>query len=61
MLKNNGPRILLPADNPHEALERLDVYQRKYGVLDLQVESIDMRVNGRLSLRPLLKGQGKRA
>lgn len=51
VLKEGGARILLPAENPQEALARLDVYEREHGVLGLDLARIDMRVGGRLTLQ----------
>ncbi len=48
----NGTRILLPEQRPASALQRLDRYQKQYGLLDLNLQHIDMRVGGRLMLKP---------
>ena len=66
VLKDTGVRVLLPADNPKQALARLDKYQAENGVLDLELARIDMRVDGRLVLQPASTEikkpkQGKRA
>jgi len=50
----NGMRILLPEQNPDAALHRLGTYNQQHDILDLDLQHIDMRVKGRLTLR--LKG-----
>ena len=61
ILKDGGPRIMLPAANPEEALTRLDGYIKTHGLLGLDLERIDMRVEGRLTLRPRAKDTDRRA
>jgi len=61
VLKDDGPRIMLPANNPSAALDRLDGYIETYGLLGIDLERIDMRVDGRLTLRPRGKGIKRRA
>jgi len=61
ILKDGGPRILLPVNNPGESLSKLDDYVEKHGLLTLDLERIDMRVEGRLTLRPRTKGTDRRA
>lgn len=61
VLKDNGPRILLPASDLQGALRRLGAYHAKHGVLDLPLEHIDMRVKGRLTLRPISQSAQTRA
>ena len=51
-----GVRIMLPEGSPMDALKRLEKYNHEHGVLGLDVERIDMRVEGRLSLTPRPKG-----
>ncbi|MBL4869794.1 MAG: FtsQ-type POTRA domain-containing protein [Robiginitomaculum sp.] len=53
VLKDTGLRILLPTNNLEDALNRLGQYHEKYGVLDLELDCIDLRVDGRLILRPV--------
>ncbi len=52
----DGVRIMLPETKPMDALKRLENYNREHGILGLNVERIDMRVEGRLSLTPGPKG-----
>jgi len=52
VILSNGKRILLPEKNPQAALQRFDTYNQKHGLLGLDLYSIDMRVKGRLTLRP---------
>ena len=54
-------RVLLPADHPEEALGRLAKYDTEHGLLGLDVERIDMRVEGRLMLKPHVRVRGRRA
>jgi len=54
-------RVLLPADQPAEALGRLAKYDEEHGLLNLDVERIDMRVEGRLMLKPHVRVRGRRA
>ena len=53
VLKDTGLRILLPAHNFENTLLQLAQYHEKYGVLDLALDRIDLRVDGRLVLRPV--------
>ena len=48
----DGMRILLPEKNPAAALQRFDTYNREHDLLGLDLKRIDMRVKGRLTLRP---------
>ena len=48
----DGMRILLPEQNPAAALQRFDTYNREHDLLGLDLKRIDMRVKGRLTLRP---------
>ncbi|NNC36797.1 MAG: FtsQ-type POTRA domain-containing protein [Hyphomonadaceae bacterium] len=57
----DGTRILLPEDRPHEALARLVTYDQEHGLLNLDIERIDMRVEGRLMLKPHGQERGRRA
>ena len=59
VLKNDGLRILLPADNPERALALLVKYNAKHGMLRLDLESIDLRIKGRLALRPAVESRVK--
>lgn len=56
-----GTRILLPADQPEEALARLANYDQEKDLLNLDIERIDMRVEGRLMLKPHELERGRRA
>jgi cell division protein FtsQ len=50
-LKDNGPRLKLPETNMEAALRRIEEMQRTHHVLDLDLESIDLRIEGRAILR----------
>jgi len=56
---NDGLRILLPEQNPVAALHRFNTYNQQYGLLNLNLQRVDMRVKGRLTLKP--KDANKRA
>ncbi len=49
---SGGLRILLPEQNPVAALHRFNTYNQKYNLLDLDLQRVDMRVKGRLTLKP---------
>ncbi len=59
ILKDRTLRVLLPENNLGQALANLQEYHGKHGVLDLDLERIDMRVEGRLYLRPIAFAQKK--
>ena len=66
LLADGALRVLLPEENLGKALASLAEYHQKHGVLDLNLERIDMRVEGRLYLRPIVSARkqtkrGKRA
>ncbi len=61
ILNGSGLRIMLPEENPQAALQNLAIYHEKYNILDRDLERIDMRVKGRLFLRPSSKAKEKRA
>ena len=42
----DGVRIMLPETKLMDALKRLEDYNREHGILNLNVERIDMRVEG---------------
>lgn len=54
-------RVLLPSDQPEEALARLAKYDSEHGLFKLDIERIDMRVEGRLMLKPHVQVRGRRA
>lgn len=51
----NNTKILLPMEQPKQAFEQLAQWQLEYGVLDRNIEQIDLRVEGMAYLRV---GQG---
>ncbi len=61
ILNNHGLRIMLPEESPQAALRNLVNYHEKYNILDRDLERIDMRIKGRLFLRPFFQAKGKRA
>lgn len=61
ILLKDGPRILLPSENLANALAHLDRYARVHGILDLDLERIDLRIEGRLMLKPRTEDRGRRA
>ena len=56
----DGMRILLPEKNPAAALQRFDTYNHEHGLLGLDLQRIDMRIKGRLTLVPKSKKPAKR-
>jgi len=61
LVLTDGTRVLLPATGAGEAISRLDTYHAENGLLDLDLERIDMRVEGRLMLKPRAQNRGQRA
>ena len=51
MVLDGGQRILLPADAPGPALDRVMALQQAQGLLDRDVEMVDVRLPGRLTAR----------
>ncbi|MBK8083738.1 MAG: FtsQ-type POTRA domain-containing protein [Devosia sp.] len=52
LIYRNGLRVQLPEQGVAQALDRLEMYQRDYRLLDRDVTQIDLRVPGLLALRP---------
>jgi cell division protein FtsQ len=52
LIYRNGLRIQLPEQGVAQALDRLEMYQRDYALLDRDVTEIDMRVQGFVTLKP---------
>ena len=50
-----GLRVQLPELGVAQALDRLEMYQRDYALLDRDVTLIDLRVPGLLSLKPTVR------
>lgn len=48
----SGVVVRLPDDNPKAALDRLAVLDRDHGILNRDLEFIDLRLNDRLVVRP---------
>ena len=61
LVLNGDTRVLLPSVNAEDALARLANYDRDHGLLGLDIERIDMRVEGRLMLKPHVQERGRRA
>lgn len=51
-LKDGGARVLLPEFGLEKALSRLVKYDVSHGILDLDIETIDLRVPDRIVVRP---------
>lgn len=51
-LKDGAPRLMLPETDPAGALARVEQMHKTHGVLDLDLELIDLRNSGRAILRP---------
>lgn len=56
-----GIDVRLPEAAPKSAWRRLAVYQREHGLLDKEVESIDMRLADRLIVKPAPHREGSKA
>lgn len=52
ILKPSRMRILLPENNPEQALARLVRYDAKYKILSRDIARIDLRIEGRMTIRP---------
>jgi cell division protein FtsQ len=50
-----GLRVQLPELGVAQALDRLEMYQRDYALLDRDVTLIDMRVPGVLAVKPTVR------
>jgi cell division protein FtsQ len=61
VLKDSGSRIMLPEKNVEQALSQLESYTRSHDLLSFNVQSIDLRVEGRISLRPRSTDRRRRA
>ena len=52
LIYRNGLRVQLPESGVAQALDRLDIYQAQYALLDRDVTQIDLRVPGIVTLKP---------
>ena len=52
LIYRNGLRVQLPEQGIAQALDRLEMYERDYALLDRDVTQIDLRVPGFATLRP---------
>jgi cell division protein FtsQ len=52
MIYDTGLRVQLPEQGVAQALDRLDLYQRDYALLDRDVTLVDLRVPSRVAVRP---------
>ncbi|WP_417310927.1 cell division protein FtsQ/DivIB [Devosia sp.] len=52
LLYRNGLRVQLPEHGVAQALDRLEMYQGDYALLDRDVTEIDLRVDGLVTLKP---------
>lgn len=52
LIYRNGLRVQLPETGVAQALDRLDMYERDYALLDRDVTQIDLRVAGIVTLKP---------
>ena len=51
-LTGDRPLILLPEHDMHKALIRLETYHQSHGILDLDLQQIDLRIPHRMIVRP---------
>ena len=59
-LKDGAPRLMLPENGGKDALALVEKMQRTHRVLDLDLETIDLRNSGRAVLRPRTAPRSKR-
>ena len=52
LIYRNGLRVQLPESGVAQALDRLEMYERDYALLDRDVTQIDLRVPGLVTLKP---------
>lgn len=52
LIYRNGLRVQLPETGVAQALDRLNIYQAQYQLLDRDVTQIDLRVPGLVTLKP---------
>jgi cell division protein FtsQ len=52
LIYRDGLRVQLPETGVAQALDRLDMYQRDYQLLDRDVTQVDLRVAGFVALKP---------
>ena len=52
MIYDTGLRVQLPEQGVAQALDRLDLYQRDYALLDRDVTLVDLRVPEMVAVRP---------
>jgi len=52
LIYRNGLRVQLPESGVAQALDRLEMYQQDYALLDRDVTLIDLRVPGLVTLKP---------
>ena len=60
VLKDGAPRLMLPEVGAVNALRRIENMQRSHRILDLDLETVDLRNSGRLVMRPRAKSRAKR-
>ena len=60
VLKGGAPRLMLPEVGAVNALRRIENMQRSHRILDLDLETVDLRNSGRLVMRPRAKSRAKR-
>ena len=60
VLKDGAPRLMLPEVGAVSALRRIENMQRSHRILDLDLETVDLRNSGRLVMRPRAKSRAKR-
>lgn len=59
-LKDGAPRLMLPETAPGEALALIETMHQTHRVLDLDLETIDLRNSGRAVMRPRTAPRSKR-
>ena len=60
VLKDGAPRLMLPEAGATEALGRIESMHNTHRLLELDLETVDLRNDGRMVLRPRAKSRAKR-
>lgn len=59
MIYDSGLRVQLPESGVAQALDRIEVYQNSFSLLDRDVNLIDLRVPGIIALKPTVRAEAE--
>jgi cell division protein FtsQ len=59
MIYDSGLRVQLPESGVAQALDRIEVYQNSFSLLDRDVSLIDLRVPGLIALQPVVRAESE--